>query len=75
MRTLRVAVIAVAMGSAVLAPAALSSDGGSLGAHVSSCARESLGQRSAPPEVTCMEHSFPNFGQMVLHHREHMAHK
>ena len=54
--------------------AAASSPAAELGQHVASCAQEHLGQREAPPAVTCthdgMTMSFPTFGAMVQHMRE-----
>ena len=49
-----------------------------LGTHVSLCARDALGQRPAPPSVSCDHdghvHAFANFGAMVEHLREHHQH-
>lgn len=46
-----------------------------VGQHVASCAQEHLGQRDGAPAVTCahdgMTMTFPTFGAMVLHMREH----
>jgi hypothetical protein len=61
-----VAVLALAGGaSAAPSPAA------AFGQHVAACAKEHLGQRDAPPTVTCghdgMTMTFPTFGAMVEH--------
>ena len=57
-------------GSAAAAP----SPAAELGQHVASCAQEHLGQREAPPAVTCkhdgMTMTFPTFGAMVEHMQE-----
>ncbi len=54
--------------------AAAPSPAAELGQHVASCAQEHLGQREAPPAVTCthdgMTMSFSTFGAMVQHMQE-----
>ena len=54
--------------------AAAPSASAELGQHIAGCAQEHLGQREAPPAVTCthdgMTMSFPTFGAMVQHMQE-----
>ncbi len=69
----------VALGAALALAASLggsalaADDPPSFGKHVSTCAREALGDRSNPPAVTCthdgMSMPFANFGEMVQHLR------
>lgn len=65
--------LAILTGTFVLAAPASASAG--IGGHVSTCAREALGQRPAPPAVTCTHdgqtHTFATFGAMVRHHLAH----
>ena len=68
MRITRLSIATLAATVFVAAPAAAAGPG----AHISDCARASLGQRADVPAVTC-EHdgtseTFANFGEMVLHH-------
>lgn len=60
--------VALAAGSAAGALAA-PSDSAAFGQHGASCAKEHLGQRTNPPQVTCAhdERTFDNFGEMVQH--------
>jgi len=71
--TVVVALTAGGLGAAVPAPAA--PPPGTLGAHVSECARTALGERANPPQVTCVhdghEMTFDNFGDLVAHMRLH----
>lgn len=45
------------------------------GQHVATCAQEHLGQREGAPGVTCthdgMTMTFPTFGAMVAHMKQH----
>lgn len=68
--TSAVALALVFGGSVTAAP----SPAADFGQHVAACAQEHLGQRDAPPTVTCghdgMTMTFPNFGAMVEHIKE-----
>lgn len=72
-RPARALAVTVAVAAALVAAPAAIASGPALGAHVSGCARDSLGKRAAPPTVTCImdgeEHAFRNFGAMVAHMR------
>ena len=64
--------LALALGGSALGAPSPSAD---FGQHVATCAQEHLGQRDGAPSVTCshdgMEMTFPTFGAMVQHMRQH----
>ena len=72
-------IASLAASAAVLAgaaaPVALAAGGPDFGRHVAECARADLGQRPAPPAITCTmpdgtTMTFANFGAMVRHMHE-----
>lgn len=71
------AVALAAAGGLALAGNALGapSPSADLGQRVATCAQEHAGQREGTPSVTCdhdgMEMTFPTFGAMVEHMRQH----
>lgn len=68
-------VAAVAVGGLSGANALAANDPPGFGLHVAMCAKEHLGKRADPPAVICthdgMTMTFPTFGAMVQHMREH----
>lgn len=64
--------LALALGGNALGAPSPSAD---FGQHVATCAQEHLGQREGAPSVTCthdgLEMTFPTFGAMVQHMRDH----
>lgn len=64
--------LAIALAGNALGAPSPSAD---FGQHVATCAQEHLGQREGVPSVTCahdgMEMTFPTFGAMVQHMRQH----
>lgn len=65
------AIVAGALLAAGFSGSALAGD--SFGQHVATCAQMDLGQRPAPPTVTCTHDgvtmTFANFGEMAQHMR------
>ena len=76
-KPMRLLVLVAAMGALVAGPtdsALAAEDSAAFGQHVAACAREHLGQRADPPEVTCTmpdgsTMTFATFGAMVQHMR------
>ena len=64
--------LALSVGATALGAPSAPAD---FGQHVANCAQEHLGQREAAPGVTCTHDgitmTFPTFGAMVQHMREH----
>jgi len=68
------AIAAVAVAGVFGANALADEHPSTFGRHVAMCAHASLGQRAAPPAVTCthegMTMTFATFGEMVLHMKD-----
>ncbi|GIU94210.1 MAG: hypothetical protein KatS3mg012_0667 [Gaiellaceae bacterium] len=64
--------LALALGGNALGAPSPSAD---FGQHAATCAQEHVGQREGAPSVTCthdgLEMTFPTFGAMVQHMRDH----
>jgi len=76
-RMIRPAVSLTAAGALALAlggsAAGAPNPAADFGQHVASCAQEHLGQGEGAPSVTCTHDgmTFPTFGAMVAHMRQH----